>query len=51
MEPNFSYGTLKINQEVFNQTVEQPIEFEYQLPDYCTGIFKMLQFRTEPHIC
>lgn len=51
MEPNFSYGTLKINQEIFNQTVEQPLELDYQLPDYCTGIFKMLQFRAEPHIC
>lgn len=51
MEPNFSHGALKINKEIFNQTIEQPLEFEYQLPDYCTGIFKMLQFKTVPHIC
>lgn len=50
MEPNFSQGTIKINQEIFNQTMEQPLELDYQLPDYCNGIFKMLQFRTEPHI-
>jgi len=51
MEPNFSQGAIKINREIFNQTIEQPIELEYQLPDYLTGIFKMLQFRAEPHIC
>ena len=51
MEPNLSHETLKINQEIYNGALEQPIELEYQLPDYYPGIFKMLQFRLEPHIC
>lgn len=51
MEPNISQETIKINKEIFNQTIELPIELDYQLPDYYTGIFKMLQFRSEPHIC
>ena len=51
MEPNLSHETVKINQEIYNGALEQPIELEYQLPDYYPGIFKMLQFRLEPHIC
>ena len=51
MQPNLSHETVKINQEIYNGALEQPIELEYQLPDYYPGIFKMLQFRLEPHIC
>ncbi len=51
MEPNFARETIKINKLIFNQTIEQDLEFDYQLPDYCTGIFKVLQFKAEPHIC
>lgn len=51
MESNLSHETIKINQEIYNGTLEQPVELEYQLPDYYPGIFKMLQFRLEPHVC
>ena len=51
MESNLSHETIKINKEIYNSTLEQSVELEYQLPDYYPGIFKMLQFRLEPHIC
>lgn len=51
MESNLSHETIKINQEIYNGSLEQSVELEYQLPDYYPGIFKMLQFRLEPHIC
>ena len=51
MESNLSHETIKINQEIYRGTLEQSVELEYQLPDYYPGIFKMLQFRLEPHVC
>ena len=51
MELNLSHDTIKINESFYDGTLEQSIEYEYQLPDYYPGIFKLLQCRIEPHIC
>ena len=50
MKSNLSYETIKINKIIFNRNLEQTVDFEYQLPDYYTGIFKVLKFTLEPHI-
>lgn len=50
MKSNLSYETVKINKIIFNRNLEQTVDFEYQLPDYYTGIFKVLKFNLEPHI-
>lgn len=50
MDLNLKYETVKINKIIFNKNLEQSIEFSYQLPDYYTGIFKVLQFELEPVI-
>ena len=50
MKSNLTYEKIKINKIIFNKSLEKQIEFEYQLPDYYTGIFKVLQFNLSPHI-
>lgn len=50
MKANLTYEKVKINKLIFNKNLEHSIDFSYQLPDYYTGIFKVLQFDLEPHI-
>ncbi len=50
MKSNLIYEKVKINKIVFNKNIEESVDFEYQLPDYYTGIFKVLKFDLEPHI-
>ncbi len=50
MKSNLTYEKIKINKIIFNKKLEKNIELEYQLPDYYTGIFKVLQFNLTPHI-
>lgn len=50
MKANLTYEKVKINKIIFNKTLEESIDFSYQLPDYYTGIFKVLQFELEPNI-
>lgn len=50
MKANLTYEKVKINKLIFNKNLEHSIDFSYQLPDYYTGIFKVLEFDLEPHI-
>ena len=43
MKSKTSQKKISIIKEAFNKSLEQPLEFEYLLPDYYTGIFKLLQ--------
>ena len=50
MKSKLNYETIKINKILFDKNLEQTIDFEYNLPDYCTGIFKVLKFYLKPNI-
>lgn len=50
MKKKLQFEKTKINKIIYNKNLEQQIEFEYQLPDYYTGIFKVLRFNLTPHI-
>ena len=50
MKANLTYDKVKINKIIFNKTVEESVDYSYQLPDYYTGIFKVLQFELKPNI-
>lgn len=50
MKKKLQFEKTKINKIIYNKNLEQQIEFEYQLPDYYTGIFKVLRFNLNPHI-
>ena len=50
MKSNLIYEKVKINKIIFNKNLEENVDFAYQLPDYYTGIFKVLKFDLEPHI-
>ena len=50
MKKKLQFEKTKINKIIYNKNLEQQIEFEYQLPDYYTGIFIVFRFNLNPHI-
>lgn len=50
MELNLEYESICINEIVFNGIMEQSVELDYLLPDYCHGIFKVLKCKITPKI-
>lgn len=43
MELTLENKSICINEVVLDTTIEQPVELDYLLPDYCESIFKILQ--------
>ncbi len=50
MELNVTKHSVAVNETVFTQTVEQPIDISISLPDYCDDIVSILKCRVEPYI-
>lgn len=50
MEMKLTKESICINEIVYDGTLEQSIELDYLLPDYCPGIFKVLKCRVTPKI-
>ncbi len=50
MELQINRDSVCINETVFSGSVEQGIEIDYMLPDYCKSIFKVLKASIEPKI-
>lgn len=50
MELKLTKESICINEVIYDGTVEQPVELDYLLPDYCPGIFKVLKCRIIPKI-
>lgn len=50
MELNLTHESICINEVVFDSLLEQPIELDYLLPDYCQSIFKVLKCKITPKI-
>lgn len=50
MELNLTHESICINEVVFDGVLEQPIELDYLLPDYCQSIFKVLKCKIIPKI-
>lgn len=50
MDLKLSYENICINEVLFKGAIEQPIELDYLLPDYCKSIFKVLKCKIIPKI-
>lgn len=50
MELKLQKESICINEIVFDGTLEQSIELDYLLPDYCQSIFKVLKCKITPKI-
>lgn len=50
MELKLTHESICINEVVFDSTLDQPIELDYLLPDYCQSIFKVLKCKIMPKI-
>ena len=50
MELKLTKESICINEVVFDGTLEQSIELDYLLPDYCPSIFKVLKSKVMPKI-
>ncbi len=50
MEFEYNHESVCINEVVFDGNLEQPIELDHLLPDYCPSIFKVLKCRLIPKI-
>ena len=50
MELKLTHESICINEIVFDGTLEQSIELDYLLPDYCPSIFKVLKCKVIPKI-
>lgn len=50
MELKLTKESICINEVVFDGTLEQAVELDYLLPDYCPSIFKVLKCRILPKI-
>ena len=50
MELNLQRQTITINETVFQASVEQPIECDALLPDYCPDIVKVLKCAATTHV-
>ena len=50
MELSCRFDTVRLQKVLYDGTVEQSIETEHLLPDYCPSIFRILRQKTDPHI-
>ncbi len=50
MELTCANDTICINEVLYDGILEQSVELDYLLPDYCQGIFKVLYCRLIPYI-
>ncbi len=50
MELNITKHTLNANELAFSQNVEQGVDFEVNMPDYCRGIQRILRSCVSPRI-
>ncbi len=50
MELKLTHESICINEIVFDGALEQSIELDYLLPDYCPSIFKVLKCKVVPKI-
>ena len=50
MELNMTNENICTNETVFEGAVEQSVEFDYLLPDYCPNIFKILKCKIVPKL-
>lgn len=50
MEFNVTHESVCINEVIFDGSLEQSIELDYLLPDYCPSIFKVLKCRVNPKV-
>ena len=50
MELTCKHETICINEVVYDGVMEQSVELDHMLPDYCKNIFKILRCRLMPHI-
>ena len=50
MEFQINTEELRVKEQIVNMMVEQSIELDYMLPDYCPEIFKVLRARMQPSI-
>lgn len=50
MELKCTHETICIHETLYDGVMEQGIELDYLLPDYCKNIFKVLRCRAIPHI-
>lgn len=50
MELKLTHESICINEVVFDSILEQSVELDYLLPDYCQSIFKVLKCKIVPKI-
>lgn len=50
MEINITRQAVKMNETLFEQTVEQAIDTDFSLPDYCPEIVRILKCKITPRI-
>ncbi len=50
MEFDYTHESVCINEVVFDSNLEQPVELDYLLPDYCLNIFQILKCKLVPKI-
>lgn len=50
MELNLTHEIIRVNETIFDGTLEQAVELDYSLPDYYPGIFKVLKCILHPSI-
>lgn len=50
MEYEINKQNIQMNQLAVNTLVEQSVELDYMLPDYCADVFKVLKVEMKPHI-
>ena len=50
MELSCRFDTVLLPEVLYDGILEQSIETEHLLPDYCPGIFRILRQKNEPHI-
>ena len=50
MDCKFTSQSVKVSRTVFRQTLEQPFDEEFTLPDYCPDIRRVLKCRVVPKI-
>mgnify|MGYP000511909677 CR=1 FL=1 len=50
MEEKIIKSSVFVNETVFNETCEQPIDVDFTLPDFCADISKIFKCRAVSHI-
>ena len=50
MEFECAHESVCINEVIFDSNLEQSVELDYLLPDYCPSIFKVLKCKLIPKI-